>query len=135
MTNTERQALAALAQAITVQAQARYALHCAVRHRIQQDLGSPTSKLNQKLTEWWNLPDLAALRAEVQKALKREIALKDRDEWEGWLAEQQQTHQTYTAEIIRLETDLNARVYALFGLNDEEIKLIEASTKYRYGEV
>ena len=71
----------------------------------------------------------------MQKALKREIALKDRDEWEGWLAEQQQTHQTYTAEIIRLETDLNARVYALFGLNDEEIKLIEASTKYRYGEV
>ena len=138
MPDSERQALAALAQAITVQAQARYALHRAVRHRLLQDLGgsdNPNTKLNQKLTEWWALPDMAALRAEVKKALKREIALKDRDEWEGWLAEKQQAHQTYTNEIVRLEADLNARVYALFGLNADEIKLIETSTKYGYGEV
>ena len=40
-----------------------------------------------------------------------------------------------TAEIVRLETQLNARVYALFDLTPAEIKLIEESTKYRYGEV
>lgn len=40
-----------------------------------------------------------------------------------------------TAEIIRLETQLNARVYGLFDLGAAEIELIEASTKYRYGEV
>jgi hypothetical protein len=33
------------------------------------------------------------------------------------------------------ETDLNARVYALFALTPAEIALVEASTKYRYGEV
>jgi len=40
-----------------------------------------------------------------------------------------------TAEIVRLETQLNARVYDLFDLTAAEIKLIEESTKYRYGEV
>jgi hypothetical protein len=35
---------------------------------------------------------------------------------------------------VRLETLLNARVYALFYLTPAEIKLIEECTKYRYGE-
>jgi hypothetical protein len=36
---------------------------------------------------------------------------------------------------VRLETDLNAHVYDLFNLTPEEIRIIEESTKYRYGEV
>ena len=44
-------------------------------------------------------------------------------------------HASATAEIVRLETQLNARVYDLFDLTAAEIKLIEESTKYRYGEV
>ena len=44
-------------------------------------------------------------------------------------------HEQRTAEIVRLETQLNARVYALFDLTPAEIKIIEESTKYRYGEV
>jgi hypothetical protein len=38
-------------------------------------------------------------------------------------------------EIVALETELNERVYRLFDLTDEEIRIIEESTKYRYGEV
>ena len=38
-------------------------------------------------------------------------------------------------EIVRLETELNARVYELFGLSVEEVAIVEESTKYRYGEV
>jgi len=34
-----------------------------------------------------------------------------------------------------MKTELNARVYALFDLTPAEIKIIEESTKYRYGEV
>jgi len=37
--------------------------------------------------------------------------------------------------MVGLETDLNRRIYALFDLSAAEVKLIEASTKYRYGEV
>ena len=36
---------------------------------------------------------------------------------------------------MRHETELNARVYALFGLTAEEIAMVEESTKYPYGEV
>ena len=55
--------------------------------------------------------------------------------WEGWLAARRAEHEQRTAEIVRLETQLNQRVYALFDLTDGETKLIEESTKYRYGEV
>ena len=40
-----------------------------------------------------------------------------------------------TAQIVAMETDLNRRVYTLFDLSAAEVKIIEASTKYRYGEV
>ncbi len=61
--------------------------------------------------------------------------LKDRDEVEAWHAANRAEHARLTADIAARETDLNTRVYALFGLTDEEIALIEESTKYRYGEV
>ena len=73
--------------------------------------------------------------AEVRKAFKREIPLRQRDDWEGWLAPVAPRHEGRTAEIVRLETQLNARVYALFDLTPVKIKIIEESTKYRYGEV
>lgn len=76
-----------------------------------------------------------AFRAEIKQVYKRDIALGERDEWEAWLNDRAAKHRAYTQEIVRLETLLNARVYALFDLSPEEIGLIEASTKYRYGEV
>lgn len=98
------------------------------------DLGAPGGKLSQKLTAWWTL-DFPALRAELGKVFKTDVPVKDRDEWEDWFQGQKAQHEQHTAEIVRLETDLNARVYALFGLTADEITIIEASTKYRYGEV
>ena len=43
------------------------------------------------------------------------------------------THDTYTRQIVDLETELNDRVYALFGLTDEEQMVINQSTKYEEG--
>jgi hypothetical protein len=130
----ERGILAGMARTLTDSARARYTLHRNARHRILSDLGTPGTRLNQKLTAWWDL-DFPAFRAEVKKALKREIPLKERDDWEAWLAEGRAEHERLTEEIIRLETDLNARVYDLFDLSPADIRLIEESTKYRYGEV
>lgn len=65
----------------------------------------------------------------------RPLDRKLRDDWEGWLGEGSTEHDWLTAEIVRLETELNERVYALFDLTAEEIRIIEESTKYRYGEV
>jgi hypothetical protein len=36
---------------------------------------------------------------------------------------------------VRLETELNARAYTLFDLTPTEIRLVEESTRCRYGEV
>jgi hypothetical protein len=59
-------------------------LHRRARRRILADLRTPDGKLNQKLTAWWDL-DFPAFRAEIQKVFKRDIPLKDRDDWEEWL--------------------------------------------------
>lgn len=120
--------------AITEAAQARYAIHERTRRRIFSDLGTSGKKLNQKLTAWWNL-DFTAFRAEIKKVFNKDIPLRERDEWEDWLSGRRAGHDQLTAEIVRLETDLNYRVYNLFDLGPEEIRIIEQSTKYRYGEV
>lgn len=119
---------------MTEQAKARYGLHRRAQRRILGDLGGPGAKLNQKLTAWWDL-DFPAFREETRKALKREIAVRERDDWQEWLELQRAKHREHTEAIIRLETQLNERVYNLFDLTRAEIALIEESTKYRYGEV
>ncbi|HEY3230172.1 MAG TPA: hypothetical protein VGJ87_13200 [Roseiflexaceae bacterium] len=119
---------------ITAEARARYDLHRKARNRIRSDLGASDKPLNQKLTAWWAL-DFPAFRAELQKVFKRDIPLKDRDDWESWLAARRAEHAQRTEAIVRMETELNARVYALFDLTPAEIAIVEASTKYRYGEV
>lgn len=130
----EREEIASLAQAISDLARLRYGLHNRVRKRISSDLGGTGFSLNQKLTAWWTL-DFPAFRVEVQKALRREIPVRERDEWAAWLEERQGEHERLTGEIVRLETELNSRVYVLFDLSAEETEIIEESTKYKYGEV
>ncbi len=67
--------------------------------------------------------------------LKRELPVRQRDDWEEWLVARRAEHAQRTAEIVRLEMKLNSRVYDLFDLTPAEIKIIEESTKYRYREV
>ena len=134
ITTADRVAIGELAMAITAEARGRYALHQRVQGRVAADFGASGRRLNQRLTAWWGL-DFPAFRAEVQKVFRRDIALKERDDWDAWLAEGRAEHERRTAEIVRLETTLNARVYALFGLSAAEIAVVEAVTKYRYGEV
>jgi hypothetical protein len=131
--DAERHAIGALAMEITEHARGRYELHRKARHRLLTDFGVPGKGLNQKLTAWCNL-EFTGLRAELQKVFKRDVPVSQRDEWEAWLAARQAEHWEWTREIVRLETELNARVYGLFGLTPEEIAIVEESTKYRYGE-
>ncbi len=37
--------------------------------------------------------------------------------------------------IVQFDTELNAKIYELLDLTPAEIKIIEESTKYKYGEV
>jgi len=134
LADDQRRSLGDLALRISALARERYDLHRRARHRVLVSLGKPGRTLNQKLTAWWSL-DFTTFRAEVKGTLGADIPVKQHDEWETWLAERRDEHERLTAEIVQLETALNARVYALFDLSQAEIALIEASTKYRYGEV
>jgi hypothetical protein len=98
----EREAIGGLAMQITAEARARYELHRRAQRRILVDLGTPDKALNQKLTAWWNL-DFPAFRAEIQKVFKRDILLKDRDDWEEWLQARRADHQQRTEAIVRME--------------------------------
>jgi hypothetical protein len=104
----EREAIGGLAMRLTKRARARYALH----RRILSDLDAPEARLNQKLTAWWDL-SFPAFRDEVKKAVKREIAVRERDDWEEWLEAQRARHREHTDAIVRPETLLNARLRAL----------------------
>ena len=117
-----------LAEAAQAAAEKRYELQQSITRRIPDlaaDLAS--AKLTNKLKEWWALPDFAAFQKEVKKALKATIPLQDRNEWENWITKTRAEINALTAEIARLEAEINAKVYALFDLTPEEIALLEAN--------
>ena len=136
LNDDQRARIGALAQQLTETARQRYEVRRRTTHRIARDLGAPGAegvKLNQRLQEWWLLP-FSEFREEARKVFKRDIPLKERDDWEELLRQRAGEIRRLTDEIIRLETELNAAVYDVFGLDESERKLIEQETKYRYGE-
>ncbi len=126
--------LGEIALDITEKARIRYDWSSQVQFRIQSDLDRDDRNLNQKLMNWWEL-EFSEFRVEVKKAFRRDIPLRERHDWELYLADARAEFEAYTAEIIGLETELNAIVYRLFDLTPDEIAIIERSTKYKYGEV
>jgi len=109
-------------------AKERHELQQAITRRIPDLAADPTNaKLTAKLKEWWNLPDFAAFHKEVEKALKARIPLQERNDWESWITTSRAEIHALTAEIARLETEINAKVYALFDLTPDEIALLEAN--------
>jgi len=131
--------LSALAQSITALARERHGEHKKFRHRVLTDLATEGTKLNNALTAWWTL-DFKTFRAEVAKALKNDIPLREREDWEAHLSGARATHDRLTAQIVALEEELNDRVYRLFGLTPAEVKTLEdfmrrTKTFYPLGEV
>lgn len=133
MTDTDRQALSALARSATTLANARYDLDRQTFARIQDDLLGGDAAAGRKLAQWWAL-DFAVLRQEIDKR-GGAMPIKERGEWQAYLGEQRAGHDRLTTELITVETEINQRVYALFGLDAAEIALIERETKYELGSV
>jgi hypothetical protein len=124
----ERDEIGALAGAAQAAAEKRYKLQQSITRRIPDLAADPASaKLSTALKEWWTLPDFAAFQREVKKALKAEIPLKERSEWEDWITTTRAEINELSAEISRLEAEINAKVYKLFDLTPDEIRLLEAN--------
>jgi len=126
-TDVQNAQLAALAEAAQAAAEKRYALQQEVLRRIPDLAGGREVKLTKRLKEWWDAPSFAAFHAEVKKALKADIPLRERNEWESWIGENRAEIHRLSAEIGRIEEEINARVYALFDLTPDEIALLEAN--------
>ena len=109
----------------------RLGVQSAVRRRIL-DLAPPERcKLNGKLEAWDDL-DFAAFRAEIKKVFKSDIPLKERGEWEAYLAENAAEVHALSARITAAEREIDAIIYRLFDLTPDEIALLEASLAGQY---
>jgi len=139
MPSSEEPALSALALEITALARERHGLHTKTRKRIATDLAADGGKLNNALTAWWAL-DFKTFRGEVNKALKNDIPVREREDWEAALRDWRGEHERLTARIVALEEEMNDRVYRLFGLTRGDISTLEdfmkrTKTLYPLGEV
>lgn len=127
MSRDDRGKIAKLARNCAVAAEHRFNKQSAVRHRILVDLApSDRAKLSRKLEEWWRL-DFAAFRAEVKRAFHVQIPVKERGQWENYLAKHAAEVRKLDAEIDKAEREIDAIVYRLFDLTPEEIALLENS--------
>jgi hypothetical protein len=92
---------------------------------------SRAPKLTNRLREWWTL-DFKSFRAEIKKAFKADIPLKQRNDWENFLRDEGEKVRRLTAEIEQAEREIDAIVYKLFDLTLDEIALLESSLAGQY---
>ena len=59
------------------------------------------------------------------KKQKIRLSLFQQDEWEKYFNKNKQDCEALSAQIAETDKEINTRVYALYGLTDEEIKIIE----------
>jgi hypothetical protein len=135
LTPQQESELAAIAEEITGLARARYQQHEDMRQTIRSEFDGGGISTRVALYRWWEFADEKALSDEIRRQFRQEIPLTKRSEWRRFLADQQAEHQRLTAQIVALETRMNAIVYDAFDLTPDERQLIEATTKYPYGEV
>ena len=63
----------------------------------------------------------------MKKCLKVEIPLKERNDWEDWIAKDKAEIARLSAEIKANEDKIDAIVCELFELTPDEIELLEAN--------
>ena len=109
----------------TSSAEAQWSVLSAVNSRILSDLGAGHA-LSKKLGSWHQL-SFKDFRAEVKRAFKAEIPVRERAEWESYLAEEARKVASLTAQIAAAEAEIDRLVYAAFDLTAEQIACLEAS--------
>lgn len=89
--------------------------------------------LNAKAQAWWDA-NLAALGAALKTSFKlASNPLKNpraADEWEPYLNEHRAKVDAMTRQLADAEEELNERVYRLFGLTADEIKLLQREVEH-----
>ena len=123
--NKQKTNLASLVSNSTENSLANLRITSSVCNRISSDLGNG-GQLSKKLQNWHQL-DFTSFQTELKKAFKTTIPVKERAEWENYLASEAQKVKTLTAQIMAAEAEINQLVYAAFNLTPDEIELLENS--------
>ncbi len=89
--------------------------------RLQDNI--PEVKINGALEAFDSL-DFNGFVTELKKQ-KIRLSLFQQDEWEQYFNKNKQDCEDLSAKIAETDKDINARVYTLYGLTADEIKLIE----------
>ena len=130
----ERQAIANLAQTCGSVGQERYQGQVSFQRRLLQAFsGGGSGPLNQKAEAWWELS-----LNQLGDALKQSFKLpanpmknpRAADEWEPYLREKQAENARLTRQLAAAEAELNDRVYRLFDLTADEIKLLQKEVEH-----
>jgi hypothetical protein len=69
-------------------------------------------------------PRLKRLLGELTKA-KLKLSLGEEAEWMAYFNEQKSKAQALQTDISRLDREIDALVYELYGLTEEEIRIVE----------
>ncbi len=84
-------------------------------------------KPSKKLQTWHEL-DIKDFLKELKKA-KVQLSLSEEADWMQYFNEQKQKAQDLKSEIDRIDKEIDQMVYELYGLTENEIKIVEESTK------
>lgn len=97
----------------------------AVRNNFIQHLQSKfsISKPSTKLQNWPGL-DFKGFLGELKKA-KVQLSLGEEADWMAYFTEQKQKATALQSEINRIDAEIDALVYELYGLTEEEIRIVE----------
>ncbi len=130
----ERLAIANLARTCSAVGQERYQGQVSFQRRLLQAFsGGGAGLLNQKAEAWWNLS-----LNQLGDALKQSFKLpanpmknpRAADEWEPYLREKEDENARLTRALTDAEAELNDRVYRLFDLSADEIKLLQKEVEH-----
>ena len=128
-TDTQKEYIALLAEGCQTQAEVRYQLQNGIRKNIPSLCpDGQESKLNNKLKSWWKL-SFEAFQKEIKKQYKYSMTLEENMQWQGTFENHKQEIQKNSAELAQKEQKLNQAVYQLFGLDADEISLLEESLR------
>ena len=106
-------------------------LKSAEKQKIQSQflrlLENKISNLNfTKKLQNWHEHDFRDFLKELQKANVK-LTLSEEAEWMNYFNEQKQKAQTLKSEIDKTDREIDRMVYALYGLTEEEIKIVEGA--------
>ncbi|MDC0177522.1 BREX-1 system adenine-specific DNA-methyltransferase PglX [Polaribacter sp.] len=83
-------------------------------------------KLSRKVQNWYAY-DFGIFLKELKK-YKIILSLKEEDEWMEYFNNEKEKIQNINIEIEKLDNEIDQMVYELYGLTDDEIKIVEEAT-------